>query len=228
MVMRTHALSDAERASVTRAVVAAEVGTDAEIVTIVAPRSDPYHDVALHFGIAAMLLAAGMAALNPIAIEGKIAWFSNGWQGGVNLGRSFFALMLVEAVVFLIVRFALAWAPLRLALTPRAVRSRRVRRRAIQYFKVGTERRTETRIGVLLYLSLDERMAEIVADAAIHAKVPAERWGDAMAAMLDHVRAGQPAEGMVAAVEQIGAIVSEHFPKTAGDANELPDRLIEL
>lgn len=226
--MRTHTLNETERASVTRAVVAAELGTDAEIVTIVAPRSDPYHDVALLFGVAAMLLAAGMAALNPIAIESKIAWFTNGWQGGVNLGRSFFALMLVEAVVFLVVRFALAWSPLRLALTPHAVRSRRVRRRAIQYFKVGTERRTETRIGILLYLSLDERMAEIVADAAIHARVPAERWGDAMAAMLDHVRAGQPAEGMIAAVGQIGTIVGEHFPKTAGDANELPDRLIEL
>ena len=226
--MRTHVLSAEERTAVTRAVVAAEVGTDAEIVTIVAPRSDPYHDIALLFGIAAMLVVAGIAALDPGAIEGKIAWASDGWQGGVDLGRSFFALMLVEAMAFVLVRAALAWAPLRLAVTPRAVRSRRVRRRAIQYFKVGTERRTETRIGVLLYLSLDERMAEIVADAAIHAAVAPERWGEAMAAMLDDVRAGRPGAGMCAAVGRIGAIVAEHFPKTPGDANELPDRLIEL
>jgi len=228
MVMRTHALDTAERDSVTKAVIAAEAGTDAEIVTIVAPRSDPYRDVALHYGIAAMLLIAGIAVLNPGVIEDKIAWFSNGWQGGANLGRSFFALMLVEALVFLAVRYALAWSPLRLALTPHAIRSRRVRRRGIQYFKVGAERRTAKRVGVLLYLSLDERMAEIVADQAIHARVAPERWGEAMAALLDRVRAGDPAGGMCAAVARIGGIVAEHFPKTEDDVNELPDRLIEL
>ncbi len=226
--MRDRMLTEAERGRVTQAVIAAEADTDAEIVTIVAPRSDPYHDIGLNLGIAAMLLVAGIAALNPSAIESKISWFQNGWEGGVNLGRSFFALMLVEAIVFVIVRFALTWAPLRLALTPKAVRSRRVRRRAIQYFKVGAERRTQARVGVLLYLSLDERLAEIVADEAIHSRVAPERWGEAMAALIDQVRAGHPGEGMAAAVTAIGRIVAEHFPKTETDMNELPDRLIEL
>ncbi len=36
--------------------------------------------------------------------------------------------------------------------------------------------------GVLIYLSLDEHRAEIVADKAIAYKVPAEVWGEAMAA----------------------------------------------
>lgn len=226
--MRASHLTEAERALVTQAVVAAEAGTDAEIVTIVAARSDPYHDVGLHFGIAAMLLLAGIAALNPNAIEGKVAWLSNGWEGGVNLGHSFFILMAAQAIVFLVVRYTLAWSPLRLALTPKAVRTRRVRRRAIQYFKVGAERRTAARVGVLLYLSLDERLAEIVADQAIHAKVPAERWGEAMIALIERVGGGQPGEGMAAAVRAIGKITAEHFPKTADDVNELPDRTIEL
>jgi putative membrane protein len=131
-------------------------------------------------------------------------------------------------LVFLIVRFALAYMPLRMALVPRATRARRVRRRAIQYFKVGAERRTTARVGILLYLSRDERMAEIVADEAIHRAVPAERWGDAMAALVAETRAGKPGAGMAAAVERIGAILAETFPKTADDRNELPDRLIEL
>lgn len=227
-MMRANHLSDAERNLVTQAVTTAEASTDAEIVTIVAARSDPYHDVGLHFGIAAMLLLAGIAALNPDAIEGKVAWLSNGWEGGVNLGHSFFLLMAAQAVVFLVVRYALAWSPLRLALTPKAVRSRRVRRRAIQYFKVGAERRTTARVGILLYLSLDERMAEIVVDQAIHENVPSERWGDAMVALIDRVSSGQPGEGMAAAVLAIGKITAEHFPKTANDVNELPDRTIEL
>ena len=33
---------------------------------------------------------------------------------------------------------------------------------------------------------------------------------------------------MAAAVERIGAVLAEHFPRTAGDVNELSDRLVEL
>ena len=64
----------------------------------------------------------------------------------------------------------------------------------------AAERRTARRTGVLLYLSLAERRAEIVADAAIHAKVAPEVWGDAMAELLAHVREGRASEGMAAAV----------------------------
>ena len=33
---------------------------------------------------------------------------------------------------------------------------------------------------------------------------------------------------MIAAVERVGAVLTEHFPRDAGDTNELPDRLIEV
>lgn len=221
-------LDEAGRDRVAASVTAAEHGTDGEIVTIVSETSDSYHDVALHYAIAAMLLVAALAALTPATLEMKLAWFSNGWTGAPEVGRMFFAVMLAQAVVFLAVRYALAWMPLRLVLTPRATRSRRVRRRAVQYFKVGAERRTTARVGILLYLSLGEHMAEIVADEAIHRAVPPERWGDAMAALVVEVKAGRPAEGMAAAVAAIGTILAEKFPKTDDDVNELPDRLIEL
>jgi putative membrane protein len=81
---------------------------------------------------------------------------------------------------------------------------------------------------VLLYLSLAEHRAEIVADEAIHSRVAPEVWGEAMAALLSATRDVRPGEGMVAAVERIGAVLAEHFPRTAGDVNELSDRLIEL
>jgi len=129
---------------------------------------------------------------------------------------------------FLGTRFILVWRPLRMALTPASTKTRRVRRRAIMLFKAGIERRTATRTGVLLYLSLAEHRAEIVADEAIHAKVPPERWGIAMAGLVDALKAGQPAEGLITAIAQIGAILEETFPRTGRDPDELPDRLIEL
>jgi putative membrane protein len=46
--------------------------------------------------------------------------------------------------------------------------------------------------------------------------------------MLVQVREGRVGDGMVAAIEQVGAVLSEHFPRSAADANEIPDKLIEL
>ncbi|CAN5336620.1 TPM domain-containing protein [soil metagenome] len=226
--MRITHLTAADRDRVSAAVTEAETGTDGEIVTVVAQHSDKYHDVALHYAIAAMLLTVALAALNPTGLEDKLAWFSNGWTAETDSRANLFALMIIEAIVFLAARYGLAWMPLRLALTPKGTRSRRVRRRAVDTFRVGTERRTDARVGVLLYLSLDERMAEIVADEGLHGKVAPEIWGDAMAALVEKVRDGKPGEGMAAAVAQIGTILAEHCPKTDADVNELPDRLIEL
>ena len=53
-------------------------------------------------------------------------------------------------------------------------------------------------------------------------------WGEAMADLIEEVKAGRPGAGMAKAVEDIGVVLKEHFPKTAADRNELPDRLIEL
>ena len=87
---------------------------------------------------------------------------------------------------------------------------------------------TAARVGVLLYLSLAEHRAEIVADEAIVGKVDDGVWGEAMVALIDRIRAGDPAGGMADAVARIGTVLAQHFPKTESDANELPDRLIEL
>src|SRR3546814_13673444 len=125
--MRVNRLTEAEHARVTEAVRAAEHGTDGEIVTIVTARSDAYHDVALHYAIGAMLLVIALAALCPTALEAKIAWFSGGWSSEPRPGRSFFALMLLEAIGFLLVRYSFTWRRLSMALTPNATRSRRVR-----------------------------------------------------------------------------------------------------
>ena len=115
-----------------------------------------------------------------------------------------------------------------MALTPRTIKAQRVRARAIDLFKVGTEAKTLGRTGVLLYLSLKEHRADIVADEAIAAKVSADVWGDAMDALIERVRAGQPGAGMAAAVTQMGVVLSEHFPRGSENPNELPDRLIEI
>ena len=81
---------------------------------------------------------------------------------------------------------------------------------------------------MLLYLSMRERRAEIVADEAIVSKVAPEAWGKAMADMLAEIRQGRVAEGLAAGIRDVGEVLSEHFPRAEDDVNELPDRLIEV
>ena len=122
----------------------------------------------------------------------------------------------------------LLWRPLRLWLTPAPIRHGRVHARALMAFRIGAERRTTGRTGVLIYLSLAEQRAEIIADEAISRHVPADVWGAALAAMLVELRAERMADGLVAAVEAVGRVLAEHFPRAENDVNELPDRLIEV
>jgi putative membrane protein len=130
--------------------------------------------------------------------------------------------------VFLIVRFALAYMPLRMALTPGATKQRRVGRRAIAMFRASAEQKTRGRTGVLLYLSLLEHRAEILADSAIASKVEPEVWGEAMEVLIDHVKEGRTGQGIAEAVDKIGVVLAGCLPRTIGDENELPDRLIEI
>jgi len=42
------------------------------------------------------------------------------------------------------------------------------------------------------------------------------------------VREGRVADGMVAAVAEVGQVLAPHFPRADDDVDELPDRLIEV
>jgi putative membrane protein len=225
MVMR---LPEADHAKVSGAIAAAEAKSDGEIIAIVAPGSDSYHDVALHWAVLALIAVLAMAAWKPAML---LFWHSiifGGWQLKPSTGELLTILLVLAVAKFTIVLLVLRWMPLRLALTPGATKSRRVRRKAIELFKAGAERRTIGRTGVLIYLSMAEHRAEIVADEAITSVTTPETWGEAMAALLTEVKQGRIADGMVAAIALVGAVLAEHFPRSSSDTNEIPDKLIEL
>lgn len=225
---RSAHLSQEDADRISAAVTAAEARSAGEIVTILTPQSDDYADVALLWAALVAFLALIALAIAPqfyldLADRLTGAWASD-WSPRTILGLAALVAMLKFAGVWL---FQL-WRPLRLLLVPGTIKSDRVRARAVTCFKVGAERRTHGRTGILIYLSLAERRAEIVADEAIAGKVPDAVWGEAMAAMLAEIRQGRIAEGLVAAVDRVGAVLAERFPRADGDINELPDRVIEV
>ena len=214
-------LNAEDHVKVSAAIAAAEATSDGEIVAISSEQSDFYHDVGLHY---AVLLAFALLALFAAAPQllTRLRELVVGWGAAASLRE------VLTLATFLIALFAMKWRPLRMALTPAATKTRRVRRRAIMLFRTGAERRTVGRTGILIYLSLAEHRAEIVADEAITSVTTPETWGEAMAALLVEVKAGRPGEGIAAAVALIGVVLAEHFPKSSADTNEIPDKLIEL
>ena len=222
------AMTDEGRASVSAAVSAVERRTAGEVVTIVTQQSDDYAEVALLWSIFVAFLALAALALFPDFYLGIYDRLTGGWVQQWQPREVFGVALLVTSLKFAGMWLLQLWRPLRLFLVPGPVKHERVRARAITFFKVGAERRTHGRTGILIYLSMQERRAEIVADEAIVGKVDPMVWGEAMAAMLAHVREGRVAEGMVAAVGKVGDVLAEHFPLAEGDTNELPDRLIEV
>lgn len=221
-------LSEADHDRVTAAVSAAESLTAGEIVTVVTSRSDGYTDVVLAWAAAVAMTALTVLSVFPDFYLANYDRFLGDWdaqwtpQGILALAAS---VVMTKFIAMVLLQL---WWPLRMWLVPSHIKSQRVRSRAVTLFKVGAERRTQGRTGVLIYLSMQEHRAEIVADQAIAAKVADEVWAEAMAAMLEQIRGGRIADGLIAAVSRVGVILGEHFPRHENDVNELPDRLIEV
>ena len=226
--MKVSHVSTADHDIVTTAVAAAEAHTSGEIVTVVAAQSNDYDDVALVWASIVAFVAMSVIALFPEFYRTLYDRFTGGWGHELTANQWLGTVIAIGVLKWIGMWLILLWRPLRMALTPRSIKAQRVRARAIDLFKVGTEGKTAGRTGVLLYLSLKEHRADIVADEAIAAKVSADVWGNAMAALIERVRAGKPGEGMAEAVRQMGIVLAEHFPRGSENPNELPDRLIEL
>jgi putative membrane protein len=221
-------LSEADRQKIAAAVAAAEAKSSGEIVTVATPISDAYHDVALHWALIPLFAVLAWAAWRPSALVWWYNFLFGGWQPDPTMSQLFTLLMVFAALKFTVALLILKWMPLRLFLTPPATKHRRVRRRAIAIFQAAAAGRTTGKTGILIYLSMAERRAEIVADDAILKLTDDHTWGEAMHALIEQVREGRPGDGIIAAIERVGTVLAEHFPRSAEDRNEIPDRLIEL
>lgn len=227
-MIETAHLEPKEHEKVSTAVAEVESRTSGEIVTILAEQSEDYGDIQMAWSAIAALLKLFAFAICPSLPLGFFAGIAGGWNAEWTPATIFTLAAFSASIAFAATWLFQLWPPLKFLLIPAPLKTARVHKRAITCFRIGAERRTSGRTGILIYLSMREHRAEILADQAIAEKVDPEIWGDAMAAMLAELKQGRVAEGMVAAVEQVGRVLAEHLPRTVGDINEIPDRLIEI
>lgn len=221
-------LDQAAHQRISQAVSAAEAQTSGEIVTVLADRSDGYTDVALSWAIAIAFTAMSVVAIFPTFFTGLIDQMAGGWGIEWTQGKIMSLVIGVGVLKFAAMLLIQLWQPLKFFLIPGPVKSARTRDAAMRLFKVGAESLTRGHTGVLLYLSMREHRAEIVADDSIANVVDADVWGEAMADMLGEISKGRVADGLVAGVRDVGVVLTQHFPRSDDDTNEMPDRLIEV
>ncbi|WP_265563748.1 TPM domain-containing protein [Sphingomicrobium arenosum] len=222
-----HKLTAEDHARVSAAIAQAEKATDGEIVAVATDLSDKYHDAAWQWAALAMFVQMGLWAFVPGLLEDVYHFLFGGW-GEVEQDKLLLTVLMLALAKFLGVWLILNWMPLRLLLVPPATKTRRVRRRAIDIYKAGADKRTVRRTGILIYLSMGEHRAEIIHDEAITKAVAPDAWGEAMIALLGPVKEGRVADGICAAIGEIGEVLAKHFPKSVDNPNEIPDKLIEL
>ena len=99
------------------------------------------------------------------------------------------------------------------------------RERAVAMFGKLRMWDTEHNNGVLIYLLLAERAIEIVADRGLSHRVPSAQWTSMVQRMGNAFREGRFEDGLTQALEEVSALLVQHFPLAPGEdnSNELPD-----
>lgn len=228
-------LTASDLALIEAAVRAAEARTKGEIYCVVAEQSSDYMLTPLAWAVGVALLAPALMLLAglqiPVADWARLGqWtFHQGANAESTVRAALIGTLLLQGVLFTATMLLVSLTPIRQALTPRGYKRDRVRQRAEEQFLARNLHATRERTGVLIYLSRAERMAELVADAGIDAKVGAEVWTRAMSALIGGLRGGDPARGFTAAITLCGEVLAEHFPPRAdNNPDELSNSVVFL
>lgn len=200
--------SESDEHRIAEAITTAETATSGEIVAVVAAESSTYL-------YAPFLWASVIALLVPWPLI-LWTWWPSAW------------IYLTQVAVFAVVLGLTLPRPIRYRLVPRSIKRARAHRRAMEQFLVQNLHTTSGRTGVLIFISVAEHHAEIVADAAIEARVPKGTWQEIVDRLTAAFGAGRHTAGFIAAIREVGEHLARHFPPGSCDANELPDHLIVL
>jgi len=198
-------ISEHDRERIAAAIRAAEIKTSGEIVCVLADTSSD--------AIGLPILLATFAAL---AVP---------WALMAATALPVRNILLLQVITFIVLASVLCLPQIRVALLPRRARRALAHRVAVEQFSVRGIARKKNRNGILIFVSLAEHYARIIADIGIASKVPHAQWQGAVDALVANCGHGRVADGFISAIEVCESVLATHFPHTADSKDELPDRI---
>ncbi len=127
-----------------------------------------------------------------------------------------------QAILWGAIGFVIAYFGWGRFLTRAGRRRQVVWNRALDRFHQITPTRGLT--GVLIFVSVEEKQAAIVADKGIAAAVPPDYWHTPQGLIATAMDQDKHAEGIIQAIEMIMVELARYFPRQSDDINELPDK----
>jgi putative membrane protein len=200
--------TDADKATISAAIASAEQRTSGEIVAVVANSSASYAYV-----------PPLVAALVALVVPWPLIFFT--WMRVETI-------YLIQLAVFFVVALATYQDTVRLFFVPSAVKRDRAHRRAVEQFVAQNLYTTTGHTGVLIFVSVAERYAEIIADQRIYERVPKTRWDGIVRELTTAIGAGKAAKGFNSAIAAVGDILAVEYPPGSRPRDELPDHLIVI
>jgi putative membrane protein len=201
-------LNEIERARIADAIRAAEVNTAGEIYVVVASEAAGFRSIPV-------LWAAIIALIIP-------------WPLFLLTTLPSWVILVLQVITFVVVATAASHHKIRHRIVPPSIADAAARKAAQAQFLAHGIHLTEARTGILIYVALANRRVEIVADDGINRKVAQLELDQLAQQVVAAARFGTLADGLVNAVNDAGKLLSRHFPPTAANPNELPDRVIEI
>jgi len=188
----TH-LTAEEKARIHAAIADAESRTHVHVAVSIVPASDRYLLYPVAWSAIVALVAGGLLAI--------------GWPN-VSLREAF----AFEAIVFVVLSVAFEWWPLRLKLVPRTIRGHRAHMLAEREFAARVLASSERKGGVLFFVSLSERYAEILADRETHARIGTAAWKRILGDYVAGAKSRPVADAVAAAIEACAAALQVQSP----------------
>ncbi|MEO1982061.1 MAG: hypothetical protein ABGX22_16610 [Pirellulaceae bacterium] len=215
---------DADRERVNQAVKEAESATSAEILPVVARCSGRYDRpedvVGLWFAALTMIIVWLVFPLPKIE--------AGNWDAPAPVWQlvAMLAGALVGFVAGAIVGAKIDW--LRRLFTPRTQMREEVYGRAREVFFDKRVHHTGGGSGVLLYVSLFEHMAAVIADQSILDKLGQEQIDELCHELTQRLHEGTVIDAMCVTATSLGRRLAPLLPRAEDDVNELPDALVVI
>jgi uncharacterized membrane protein len=87
--------------------------------------------------------------------------------------------------------------------------------------------KTRERNGVLIFVAPRAHKFAVVGDKAIHEKCGEQFWQHIVDGMRVHFQNEKFSHALTGAINQVGEVLTTHFPRTSADSNELSDEIVE-